>query len=177
MVDIEGLGNMPGGVIISIGWCRFNLLGEISEEQEVRLSIESQMLRSQFKLDADTLEWWMEQPCRPFRKGAKAVNYAEGLRTYAKALEGADQVWAKPPTYDLIALDHALDYACLPKNKKPYGRSTWHCLKTLKSTWPHGMYLPTMRGTKHGALDDAIQQAREAATILQAFREITHGKE
>lgn len=162
MVDIEDLGKMPGGVILSIGWCRFSPDGLMpAESDEVRLAITPQ-------LDGDTIDWWLQQTALPWAPTTPIVHPTQGLETFSSALAGADEVWAKPPQYDLVGIQSAF---------KAFGiRQSWafraeRCFRTLCQTAPLGHRLPTLpSGEKHGALSDAIHQAREAASMLKAMQ-------
>ena len=165
MIDIESIGKQPGGVILSVGLCRFNTNGVISEEREWKLDIQEQMDKG-LTVSADTLYWWLEQPGKPWRDEGEFVGMDHFLGDLDEALEGADEVWAKPPQYDLAAISMACQ---IFEWDQPWHRRAERCLRTLKQFGPK-VLLPPMAGSKHGALDDAIQQAKEAGAILRALQ-------
>jgi DNA polymerase III epsilon subunit-like protein len=59
MIDIETLGLGPGATILSIGAVRFSTDG-LGEEFYREISLQSCQAVG-LEIDADTLEWWLEQ--------------------------------------------------------------------------------------------------------------------
>ena len=167
MVDIEGLGKMPGGVILSIGWCRFSPEGvDLEESGEVRLEIQPQ-LDGGLKVDGSTLDFWLCQTALPWAPGTDAMYPQTALRTFASAMKNADEVWAKPPQYDLVGIQAAMKVFHVAQS---WAFRTERCFRTLCQIAPTGLRMePLAEGTKHGALVDAVHQAREAAVMLKAM--------
>lgn len=165
MVDIEGVGKMPGGVILSIGWCRFSPDGPIlAEAGEVRLEIQPQ-LDAGLQVHGETLDWWLQQPALPWAVGTPVSHPHSALTAFNAAMKHAQEVWAKPPQYDLTGIQAAF---------KVFGISqSWpfrseRCFRTLKQLAPGPYHLPVLEeGVKHGAMADAIHQATEAAAMLK----------
>jgi hypothetical protein len=167
MVDIEGLGKMPGGVILSIGWCRFSPDGPtLGDSDEVRLEIQPQ-LNAGLKVDASTLNFWLTQTALPWAPGTDAWHPQSALQAFANAMKNADEIWAKPPQYDLVGIQAAMKVFNVAQSW-PFRHE--RCFRTLGQMAPTGLRLaPLEEGTKHGALVDAIHQAREAAVMLKAM--------
>jgi len=168
MVDIEGLGKMPGGVILSIGWCRFNPeFGAVEGESgEVRLEIQPQ-LDAGLGVDEGPINFWLAQTALPWAPGADALHPQTALGEFNHAMALADEVWAKPPQYDLVGIQAALRVFGLPQSW-PFRAE--RCFRTLCATAPSGLRMKSLaEGTKHGALVDAVHQAREAAVMLKAM--------
>ena len=167
MVDIEGLGKMPGGVILSIGWCRFNLEGINERESgEVRLEIQPQ-LDAGLKVDAGPIGFWLEQTALPWDPATEAEHPQTALQIFCDAMSRATEIWAKPPQYDLVGVQTALETFNV---RQPWPFRAERCFRTLCQTAPTGLRLaPLAEGTKHGALVDAVHQAREAAVMLKAM--------
>ena len=167
MVDIEGVGKMPGGVILSIGWCRFSPEGiDESESGEVRLEIQPQ-LDAGLRVDGSTLDWWMRQTALPWSPSTIAQPPKAALVTFLAAIHGAEEIWAKPPQYDLVGIRAACTAFEI---NDPWHFRTERCFRTLSQTAPSGLRMESLaEGTKHGALVDAVHQAREAAVMLKAM--------
>lgn len=167
MVDIEGLGNMPGGVILSIGWCRFNLEGPVLEQSgEVRLEIQPQ-LDAGMHVSSGPIEFWLAQTASPWAPDTLVQQPVEALVEFNAALRGASEVWAKPPQYDLAGIQAAFK---IFKIAQSWPFRNERCFRTLKRMAPSDSHLePLPEGEKHGALADAIHQAREAAGMLKAM--------
>ncbi|MDH3350231.1 MAG: 3'-5' exoribonuclease [Gammaproteobacteria bacterium] len=167
MVDIEGLGEMPYGVILSIGWCRFTPDGPMLEESgEVRLEIQPQ-LEAGLTVDEGPINFWLAQTALPWAPDTPPLHPRTALRDFCVAMFRAAEIWAKPPQYDLVGIQAALkafDLVC------PWHFRAERCFRTLSQTAPPELRLPQLpEGTKHGALADAVHQAREAAAMLKAM--------
>jgi len=168
MIDIEGLGAMPGGVILSIGWCRFDPEqgAHWDAAGEVRLEIQPQ-LDAGLRVDGSTLDFWLRQTALPWAPGTIEQPPRAALLRFCHEIRKADEVWAKPPTYDLTGIRAACAALDVPVS--------WHfrterCFRTLCQTAPSGLRMkPLAEGLKHGAVVDAVHQAREAAVMLKAM--------
>ena len=167
MIDIEGLGKMPGGVILSIGWCRFTPDGPIYEESgEVRLEIQPQLDRG-LQVTGSVLDFWLRQTALPWASDTREQHPVQALEVFSLAMRKADEIWAKPPQYDMVGIQAAFQVFGVEQR--------WHfraerCFRTLCATAPSGIRTePLADGTKHGALVDATHQAIEAAVMLKAM--------
>lgn len=167
MIDIEGLGPMPGGVILSIGWCRFSPDWVSQDESgEVRLEIQSQ-LDAGLSVDGSTLDWWLHQTALPWAPGTVAQSPKAALVTFLASIAKADEIWAKPPQYDLAGIRAACTTFGI---QDPWHFRKERCFRTIKAMAPAELHLePLAEGTKHGALVDAVHQAREAGIILESM--------
>ena len=167
MIDIEGLGKMPGGVILAIGWCRFTPDGPIFEESgEVRLEIQPQ-LDAGLTVDGDVLGFWLKQTALPWATDTKEQEPQYALTEFSMAMRKSDEIWSKPPQYDMVGIRSAFQ-AFEVKQSWPF--RVERCFRTLGQTAPSGCRIePLADGTKHGALVDATHQAREAAGMLKAI--------
>lgn len=171
MVDIESLGNQPGGVILSVGWVRFSIEGgaDIETAKERRISVRS-CFESGLAVDHSTIEWWLSQPGLPWSANAKSVDLAQALLDLNEDVTGSDQLWAKPPSYDIAAIRHAMSLVgIVPK----WSFRSELCLRTmlrlLSST--DELVVPIRdESLKHSAMFDAIQQADLCAAALRRLR-------
>lgn len=167
MIDIESLGKQPGGVILSIGWVRFNLEGVLmSTAKEVRIDIRSS-LEQGFYTDPETINWWLEQEASPWHHSTKTVALNEALTELCADLSSS-YVWAKPPSYDLEAIHYALSCVGIGRT---WSRANEFCLRTLSKLMRPHVSSPPRKSVKHGALDDAIFQAEQAVVFLNAIKE------
>ena len=167
MVDIEGLGKGKQGLILSIGVARFNL-EEVTDTLEVRLNIDDQFDLGRV-VDGPTIEWWLTQPGKPWRDDTPRQGVVPALNEVNRFIGKADEVWAKPPQYDLDLIRNAMGSIGLGPS--------WHyraerCLKTIFHSVanPNLIDWPVRQGTHHGAADDAAHQARECITVLNFIR-------
>jgi len=167
MIDIEAAGKMPGGVILSIGWCRFSPEdgAVLAESGEVRLEIQPQ-LDAGLRVDGDTLDWWLRQTALPWAPDTVAQPPKAALVTLLASIARAEQIWAKPPQYDLTGIRAACAAFGIDE---PWHFRKERCFRTLRAEAPRDLLMEPLReGVKHGALVDAVHQAREAAVIMKA---------
>lgn len=161
MVDIETLGLDPGATILSVGAVAFGPAhtGDTFYRSIDRESCENAGLTE----DADTLDWWQDQP-----EAARAV--LDGGQPLADVLaafrawyvgNGFDEVWANSPAFDCELLEAAYDAVGLDA---PWGFHEERDYRTLTAL-PCAVALE-QQGTEHDALDDARYQARVAAQTL-----------
>jgi len=164
MIDIETLGIEPGAAILSIGACTFDTEG-VGETVEVSVDLESCQDRG-LTIDADTLQWWLEQdePAREVLTGGVPLATAlSELRDFITTHD-PDELWANSPKFDcghLEAAYDALDWAT------PWVFYQLRDVRTVQAL-PGAVELE-QDGTEHDALDDAIHQAREVAATLRAL--------
>ncbi len=174
MVDIEGLGDMPGGVILSIGWVRFrpDTGPDLETAREVRLDIDLQLSQG-LKVNSGPVNFWLRQTARPWGpelEDDKTVPHPVfALDQFNQDMRGAAKIWSKPPTYDMAAIRACMEaFGMVPS----WSFRAEFCLRTLFATGPQGLRQPVLSdGTKHGALADAIHQATDAAAMLKAMRQ------
>jgi len=172
MVDVEAIGDMPGGVILSIGWVRFrpDLGPDLETAKEVRLDIDLQLSQG-LKVNSGPINFWLDQKAKPWgpELDEHAAHPVFALDKFNQDMRGASEVWAKPPTYDLTGIRSCMAaFEMVPS----WSFRAECCLRTLFKTGPQGLRQPPLAdGTKHGALADAIHQATDAAAMLKAMRQ------
>jgi len=173
MLDLETWGTGPYSMIIMIGACVFDPYAEppaddvITERFEVAVDPKSY----QGRVDAATVEWWMD----PEREPARAAWLKMRRESIYTALDGfsdwlrsiADnssdvRVWGNGAGFDNALLRQA--YEAL-KRDAPWGFRHDRCFRTLRSllTDEDLQYL----GTQHTALADAENQAIRANQIVR----------
>ena len=166
MLDIETLGIEPGAAILSIGACTFDTDG-VGETFEVSVDIESCQERG-LTIDADTLQWWLDQDEAARDVLTGGVPLATALSELRDFLDtnDADELWANSPKFDMAHLEaayDALDWTA------PWEFYELRDVRTVQSL-PGAVELE-QDGTEHDALDDAVYQARIVAETLRRLED------
>lgn len=167
MVDIETLGIEPGAAILSIGACTFDREG-VGETVHVSVDLESCQERG-LTIDADTLQWWLEQDDAAREILTGGVPLATALAELREFLEthAYEELWANSPKFDMEHLEAAYDALDWPT---PWAFYELRDVRTV--TELPGAVERDQDGTEHDALDDAVHQAKEVAATL---RELKYG--
>jgi len=168
MIDIETLGIEPGAAILSIGACTFDTEG-VGETVHVSVDLESCQERG-LEIDADTLQWWLEQDDAAREILTGGVPLATALSELREFLEtnDYDELWANSPKFDCAHLEAAYDALDWPT---PWVFYELRDVRTVTEL-PGAVELE-QDGTEHNARDDAIHQAREVAATLRALERST----
>ncbi|WP_165130382.1 3'-5' exonuclease [Affinirhizobium rhizoryzae] len=166
MIDIETLGNRPGGVILSIGAVAFDAdTGEIGEEFYAAIDPETSS-KVGLTTDISTMLWWMKQSEAAREEafsGKHSINMAlTELSIFVKWQEPS-RVWAKPPSFDLVMLEAA--FRACDQDIPWHFRVHRDCRTIFDIT---GTKQPEV-GTAHNALDDAKAQA---LGVIEAYRKL-----
>lgn len=163
MIDVETLGTRPGSVVTNIGVVAFDIEadGWADPGMEIQLNPQEQIDLG-FKVDWDTIRWWMAQS-----REAQALLPKVGfslevgltlLRDYVGRFD-VEGVWGNGPDFDLTAVSmlcQAADIALPWKYNK--GRDC----RTLADVLRYGVAVEVIRpqpDIAHGALSDARAQA------------------
>jgi exodeoxyribonuclease VIII len=165
MLDIETIGKSPYAPILSVGAVAFTK-SVIIDQKEWYLDVDQQIAQGR-KVDFSTLSWWM------LKTDEKAKNiFKEKFRTsigffcgefnqFVRAKCGDDfTVWGNGASFDIPIIE-----TLLGKNtgqEPPWKFWKIRCYRTLKNMHKLEEF---SEGTKHSALDDALNQAK----ALQAF--------
>ncbi len=166
MVDIETLDTNPGGVILSIGACRF---GQDIDTKFYRNIDVFYALMEGFTVNQDTVNWWKEQ-------GAEAktvfkshrMSTRQALEEFVNFLRPNDLIWAKGPDFDLVMLKTAYEKVGL---KVPWFFRNARDVRTLMWLRKEDKILLPRADVyiKHFALHDAIYQAEIVMEILASM--------
>jgi hypothetical protein len=164
MLDIETLGQSPGCAILSVGAVRFNQRGlgaefyrSVSREDCERLGL---------AVDEDTVAWWQDQPeaAREVLKGGDELQ--DVLRSLSFFYDGASEIWAKSPAFDVAILDEAYSRVGM---ESPWNFWDTRDVRTIEAL----PVAPEIEedGVDHHALDDAKQQARSISRALEVLED------
>jgi len=166
MLDIETLGIEPGAAILSIGACTFDTDG-VGETFYRSIDLESCQDRG-LAIDADTLQWWLDQDADAREQLQGGVPLATALSELRDFLDTAEyeELWANSPKFDMGHLEaayDALDWTV------PWAFYELRDVRTVKEL--PGAPGIEQDGVEHNALDDAIHQANVVAATLRALEE------
>lgn len=174
MIDIEGLGHTPDGVIASIGAAVVDSVPTpASPDLDGFVVLVS--LRQDRRFEPDTVQWWLRQTKEAvdqnFGKGQPRLPLSHALSELTKwcASVEATDFWAWPAAYDLMMLDHAYQQTGAGA---PWGRRRrlLHCARTMCTFVKVGR---ERNENKHNPLSDARIQAvalRRALTIIGVMK-------
>lgn len=164
MLDIETLGLEPGMAILSIGAVKFSRDG-LGETFDRSISLTS-CQDAGLTIDAETLEWWLEQEkaAREVLTGGDALGHV--LADFRAFYGDADEIWAYSPQFDCTILGHA--YEAFDESP-PWTYKDERDCRTLAAlpVWPD----MEQRGVEHDALDDAIYQAEQTVEALRSLHD------
>jgi hypothetical protein len=163
MLDLETLGTTPGSIIVSIGAVKFDASG-LGDTFYQRIDF-AEAQKEGFKLNADTVRWWLGQSDESRQELAKTegcVNTAALQLFNCFVGESDPLLWGNGASFDNSILGAAYDHLGI---KAPWKRD-WgnRCYRTAKSFHPD-FPLAKRTGTHHNALDDAISQAEHLITL------------
>ena len=166
MLDIETTGKTPGCNILSIGATTFFC----PQRTNFYRGIHWDNLNPDFCNETDTMEWWREQ------KQEVAAAAFGGKNTYCQALQDFTNfiherqrghsglhIYANGAAFDFPILEYA--YKAVGLNI-PWNYFERQCYSTLKAHFQR-VPKPKFEGSKHNALDDAINQANHCEAILK----------
>jgi hypothetical protein len=175
MIDIETLSRASNAVILSIGWCHFNLPPQDFSPSGVSINVlPLSCVERGMQIEQDTVLWWLH----PGRVTAlrecvqNAVELPEALRALEDAVDEWEElngVWARSPRFDFGILTHAYEVCEM--------RAPWHfrqerCARTIVAELgaPCGYPKAPPRDTLlHTADGDAIYQAEALYKMFSAL--------
>lgn len=169
MIDIESLGKGENKCVVQIGACFFDRdTGEIGASFKRNIDAISAE-REGFKLDADTVYWWLAQSDQA--RQSILADPKEDIRTVFHALniflEPATQIWSHA-TFDFVTIMET--YRKL--NIKPsFGFRTARDIRTLMDI----VRITVDRkreGVHHDALDDAKHQVKYCMEAFDRLKEL-----
>ena len=158
MVDIETGARTNNAAILSIGACLFHpsFLTTNYNKREWRISTESNIVYMR-DFSQDTLAWWEKQGHEArqiaFSGTTPLENALQELYIFSQP---AKKIWACDPDFDVNILVDACEATKTPWNFPFWARMSVRTIKWL--AYPDGG-APTIEGTAHSAIDDAIFQA------------------
>ena len=183
-IDIECASVLPNAAITQIGVAVMESNGDIVDSlgRNFKVDITDYDEYPEFSVQIHTMLWWATQD--PVTRNAAFGSYnpnkmedvnvdRQGLfktmtdfAEHIGRIQGKVKIWAKPPSFDLIIIQHALKVMGV--------RVPWHfrderCLRTLLGMTPkdasiHGM---PFEGAQHDAYVDALHQLKQIRACLK----------
>ncbi len=174
MIDIETMGSTSRAVIASIGAVVFDphladVPAGVDRSRVFYTNIELTNQRGR-EFNGDTVRWWLEQSeaariafknPMPIPLTAAMQHYSDFLR-FHRPIHG----WSLGATFDHVILQDAFDQLGW---KNPINHREQLCMRTI--TRLSTVERPTLAGTAHNALDDALLQAHWLQLCLKELRE------
>lgn len=171
MLDLETLGTSPDAAIAEIGVVLFDLArGALGPTWTVAINLDS-AIRTGGRMDPDTVLWWMQQEEAPrmriARGGGLPIETAlEELAKWLNENTVEPEIWSNGANFDAVILRQAYERTRI---ECPWDWWNERCYRTVAKLHPETPIERT--GTKHVALDDAIDQARHLIQILSGRRD------
>ena len=160
MIDIETLGTCSDAVVLSIGAVKFTM-----EEKFYTVLNVDEELKTNAKVSADTLLWWLDhkeaKDVRMLSDVGSKANYHK-LTEFLEFISSCEYFWSKGINFDFPILENCL---------KRYGlEPSWRYYKlrdfrTLDALCDQSVEHST---ASHNALEDAVAQAKRAVSYLYA---------
>lgn len=177
IIDLETLGTTPGHVILSVGICVVRLKDQDYPEWEKIWTSQfhfnlQESIDAGFKVNADTLLWWLEQSEEARTLMSKGIdNYNSNkleLISFNKAFDALGEsvfVWGNSNTFDLEIFKEYFKYYKVPIS---WNTKNERDLRTLRYLFPHIKEV-AHTGVEHRALDDAIHEAEQLLEFIKIF--------
>jgi len=169
MLDLETLGKSPGCIVMQIGVCLFNRVGDAQvKTAKWNLSLEAQQAAG-LKADVDTICWWMLQSDEARMSWAagsvERVLPSHALGTLSDLIKAEcafkPTVWANSPQFDFSILDPLWRIARVAKPWMYFQEADMRTLKLVAPTV--AKVLPALA---HDAASDAEAQARYVQDVF-----------
>lgn len=164
MIDIETLSRDPRGVITQIGICDFSD-GELQMPERMAPSLRDQF-RVGRRVGQDVVDWWQRQSGDPFGRIAE-VSVPVVLSWLAAAVEGADEIWAQGPQFDIVMIESLYrDFGREP----PWEFGSVRDSRTLLKLTGVKRVFEAPYTERHNAAHDAFAQAYAVRRALRLVR-------
>jgi DNA polymerase III epsilon subunit-like protein len=170
MIDIETLGTGNNASILSIGACTFTMDHGIGDTFEVNIKPDGRLV------DPKTVRWWLQQSKAAQEKlfNPEPIDQKDARRQFANFVNssGTKHVWANGASFDLCILN---DFY---KGYPPWRYSHEMCMRSIRALGhmigiPYGdffKFAESESSVQHGALDDAIRQAKYVIAVFNKAR-------
>ena len=177
MVDIETLGTKADASILSIGACTFTIEDGILDTFEVNLKPDDRAI------DGNTVRWWLKQSKEAQEKlfDPTPVTMTKARGDFQKFVidSKAQYIWANGAMFDINILRN------LYNDHPPWRYGQEMCMRSIRVLGgaigvDYGEWWRNASGVQHGALDDAIRQAKYVIAVFEqaqnGFEELYHGR-
>lgn len=156
MVDLETLAVTPEAVILSLGACHFDPMGNgVNDTLYFRINFEQQETLKR-EVDPNTVEWWQKQDPEIIEEAfnpENRIDIHDAVNQFHKFAWGCDAFWSHGAPFDLVIIENL--YRQL---NKPLPWNFWQ-LRDTRTIFDLGLDPEMPKDNKHNALQDAIRQA------------------
>jgi hypothetical protein len=181
MLDLETLDTKPTSIVLSIGACVFNdnkltNINELKKHSFYRILNIPEQESVNRTISLDTLHWWLTQDAQMLTsylnqsRNSISIKNKEylGLLNGFMHIHNIEYIWSNSPTFDMTIItslykDFNMEF--------PINFRKWLDVRTCK--FMHQSDKPQFVGTKHLAIDDAINQAMIVNNILYNIKKST----
>lgn len=170
MLDIESLDTEPGAVILSIGAVEFDIVtGETGRQFYESIDLQSS-IDAGFKVNANTLKWWMEQPSdATFRafNSENPLSIEVALGKFNDFCHGENyQVWGNGSTMD----NSIVKYAMYEVGLEPQW-NYWNDrdLRTIVMLDPTYKKEEVFAGVPHDPVHDCLHQIKYLCNTIKSL--------
>lgn len=135
MVDLETLGTDSNAAILSIGAVAFSESGEIGDNFQVNIQIDS-CLKSGLSISGATLDWWLKQKPEVLRQAIEhAVPLNHALLAFSDwcKIREIKYFWGNSPVFDLVLLASGYKSVGAPV---PWDYWNERCYRTVMALYP-----------------------------------------
>lgn len=169
MLDIETMGMPPGGALVGLGFCFFDLKTETIGPKFYRAVNLATSVRAGMTMDPSTVMFWMGQP----ESARRAIMWQttaldETLREFNEFLHQHSRprdlrIYGNAPTFDLTIMRTAYKLTGI---ECPWHYTNERDFRTLRAMYPSVVYDPSEKGDgAHQADQDAEFQVRHIFRI------------
>lgn len=176
-IDLETLGTEPDAPMISLGAQAFNMVTGQMGPTFYGVVDPSHWFLYGGEPDGKTIMWWLKQRAdarKALEEGPQyplpvlLARFADFLTDGEGGVNEVIAVWGNGAAFDNAILSAHYKRTSL---KKPWSFRNDNCLRTLRNHLdPQYEIAPTLVGTAHNALDDAIHQAKWAVNLMAGKR-------
>lgn len=177
MVDIETLGTKSNSVILSIGAVQFDITtSKTSKTFYQVLDLNETLKNSEFKIDASTLIWWINQnkKAKEVFENKNRIHPLDGinnLKNWISEINTYDdiKIWGNSNRFDLGLLENYFTYYGF---ETPWSYKNERDIRTLVALAPEIKNNHKWIGTSHNALDDCYNQIAYCSKIWKKLKKV-----
>lgn len=178
MVDLETCGTTPDAAVLSIGACYFDPHGTLADDigpgagafyRVIKLSGQQRVI------DADTIQWWMQQSREaraevfPPKTGVPGLPIGAAMKQFVEDFLPRDcsdlKMWSQGASFDIVIIEDILR-----QYKQLIPWRFWNHRDTRTAYDIAGYQPPKAATVAHVAWRDAVQQARQVQAAYAAVK-------
>lgn len=161
-IGLETFGTGQDAYVLSIGAAKFDIhTGEILDGLHIKTVCDP----NKYRLDIDTIFWWMNQGnvARSNIISGNRLPIIEALTELSSFIDRKDYVWGNGATFDISILEHAYETEIGKIPWKFWNARDMRTLIDIAEAKGFDKKSIKRNGIHHSALDDAVYQAQVMA--------------